>query len=68
MPPFDELLHAREAVRSAAADSKEPPTAETGGGSLGSPTEPLTAALLGDGSTKRVMVGSDGIEPPTLRV
>ncbi len=53
--PFDELIQAKDAL-SVHAVTEE---------AAGSPSGSLAAALSDDGSSKRVMVGAEGLEPPT---
>ncbi len=61
-PPFDELLEARDAASSIKHQKGSP-------AGTGDPSEvhtgPLATALLDRGSNKRVMVGAEGLEPPT---
>jgi site-specific DNA recombinase len=67
-PPFDELMQVRGVKAVNGGRRKESPAAETAGNSRGSHSGPLATALFGDGSTKRVMVELQGLEPWTFRM
>ena len=62
-PPFDELMLVRDAAGLASGQSKESPAADAAGDSSGLHAGPLATAFFGDGSNKRVMVGTEGVEP-----
>ena len=64
-PPFDELVHARQAVAQA---KKKGSTLTVPPFDRETETGLLASALLGGGSSKTIMVGDEGFEPPTSKM
>ncbi len=65
-PPFDELLGARDVTRDAPRRaSRAPALAAAGVRAVEGLEWPLANIFVGGGSNKALMVGAEGLEPPT---
>jgi hypothetical protein len=64
-PPFNELMQVRESFTLATQPRNQARVGKTSRSNLGNHSDPLSTALFGDGSTKRVMVEVTRLEPST---